>query len=189
MGTLWVDSWHIIAAKYPSFVKTLTLCSTSEKQISAGIEYLKTRIRFIESQPTEKATTASREDIIAVMDKLYAADCLFDKQFVEEIITHETSNQYPQSASSFKRQAHACIAHDASHLLNDIHCPALVIIGEHDKYYTPELAHNLASKLKLGKVKVIPRAAHMIQIEQPELVYSVFNEFIIDTQNKAKREI
>ncbi|MFN7096174.1 MAG: alpha/beta fold hydrolase [Gammaproteobacteria bacterium] len=167
-----------LAAKYPHLVKTLVLCSTSEKQVSAGTEYLKNRIRLIDAQPNDNATTASRDNVIAVMDKLYAAESLLSKQFVEEVIAHETSNKYPQSASSFKRQAQACIEHDASHLLNDIRCPTLIITGEKDKYYTPELAHNLASKFENGKVIIIPNAAHMIQIEQPELVYSAFNDFI-----------
>ncbi|MCE3238719.1 MAG: alpha/beta hydrolase fold protein [Gammaproteobacteria bacterium] len=167
-----------LAAKHPEIVKTLTLCNTAEKQVAAGIEYLKNRIALIEAQPSDGATTANPDDIIAVMDKIYAPESLLNKAFVEEIIAHESSNKYPQSASSFKRQAQACIKHDASNLLTKINCPTLVITGEKDKFYTSERAYDLASKIKCAKTVVIPNAAHMIQIEQPELLCAAFNKFL-----------
>jgi pimeloyl-ACP methyl ester carboxylesterase len=167
-----------IAAKYPDLVKTVTLCNTADKQVEAGVQYLTNRIVLIEAQPSNEATTANPADIIAVMDKLYAPENLLDKAFVEEIITHESSNKYPQSAASFKRQAQACIIHDASNLLAKINCPTLIITGEKDKYYTPELAYGLASKIKSAQAVIIPNAAHMIQIEQPELLCAEFIKFL-----------
>lgn len=168
-----------IAAKHPELVKTVTLCSTAAKQVEAGVQYLRNRIALIEAQPSGEATTANPADIIAVMDKLYAPENLLDKAFVEEIITHETSNKYPQSASSFKRQAQACLTHDASTLVSQINCPTLIMTGEKDKYYTPELAYELASKIKSAQAVVIPNAAHMIQIEQPELLCAALNKFLV----------
>ncbi len=167
-----------LAAKYPALVKTLVLCSTAEKQVAEGIEYLKSRIRLIESQPNEKATTASKENIMAVMDKLYAPESLQNSEFVEEIISHETKNKYPQSRLSFKRQAQACVNHDASHLISAIHCPVLIVTGESDKYYTPALASNLAAKFQNSFVQIIVNAAHMIQIEQPEVLSIAIRNFI-----------
>lgn len=167
-----------IAAKHPDLVKTLTLCSTAAKQVEAGVQYLRNRIALIDAQPSNEATTANRADIIAVMDKLYALESLLDTSFVEEIITHETSNKYPQSASSFKRQAQACLTHDASTLLDQISCRTLIITGEKDKYYTPELAYDLASKIESSQAVVIPDAAHMIQIEQPEFFCVTLNKFL-----------
>lgn len=169
-----------IAAKYPNLVKTLVLCSTAQKQVPAGIEYLKSRIRLIDSQPNKEATTASKEDVIAVLDKLYAEESLRSQSFVEEIICHETSNNHPQSASSFRRQAYACINHDATNLVGLINCPTLIITGEKDKYYTPELATELASKFQQSKAVIIPNTAHMVQIEQPEELVMAFNNFVYE---------
>jgi pimeloyl-ACP methyl ester carboxylesterase len=168
-----------LAAKYPDLVKTVTLCSTAAKQVEAGVQYLRDRIALIDAQSSGEATTANCADIIAVMDKLYAPESLLDKAFVEEIITHETSNKYPKSASSFKRQAKACLTHDASTLLDQINCPTLIITGEKDKYYTPELAYDLTSKIKSAQAAIIPNAAHMIQIEQPELLCAALNKFLV----------
>ena len=171
-----------LAAKHPELIKTLTLCSTTEKQVPAGVEYLKTRIRLIDSQPGSTATTASKEDVMAVMDKIYSAEILLDKNFVKEIILHETSNPNPQSGTSFKRQAKACIQHDASSLLTDILCPVLVVTGEKDNYYTPEVAKILASKIKNARVVIIPHSGHIIQLEQPVLFYDALNNFFNEHQ-------
>src|SRR3990167_10286850 len=173
-----------IAAKQPELVKTLALCSTTEKQVQAAIEYLNARIISIDSQPSDTATTASEHDVRAVMDKIYSADSLQDRRFVEEIVRHETSNPHPQSAASFKRQAVACMRHDASALLSQISCPTFVVTGEKDKYYTPDVAQHLASQLQHAQISIVPHAGHIIQIEQPVFFCDTLNKFIHQNKNQ-----
>lgn len=173
-----------IAAKHPELVQSLVLCSTTEKQVETAVGYLNARIKSLDSQPSATATTASEYDVRAVMDKIYSAESLKDKEFVEEIVKHETSNPHPQLAASFKRQAIACILHDASALLREILCPTLVVTGEKDKYYTPAVAEHLASQLHDAQVVVIPNVGHIIQIEQPTFFYIILNEFIHRNQKR-----
>jgi pimeloyl-ACP methyl ester carboxylesterase len=165
--------------EYPHLIKSLSLCSSAEKQAASGINYLKTRIQLIESAATEKASTASREDVVAVMDKLYAPENLLNQAFVDEIIAHETSNAYPQSALSFKRQAQACLSHDATNVINRIQCPVLIMTGKQDKYYTPLMAKDLSNYFRISKIAIISQAAHMIQLEQPNIFYEKINNFIL----------
>lgn len=166
-----------IAEALPDKVKSLILCSTAEKQVPAGKAYLEKRIQLMEAGTTDHASTASEQDIRAILPMLYAPANL-TPAFSQEIIDFETKNSYPQSAKSFIRQAKACAAHDATNILQNIQAPCLVITGEQDKYYTPAVAANLASKLPNNQVEVIPNAAHMIQIEQPEILISLIDSFI-----------
>ena len=149
-----------LAATYPQFVKSIALCSTAEKQTKTGIAYLTERIRLINEKPSDQASPANREDIVAVMDKIYSPNSLTNTALIEEIIQFETSNPYPQAANSFKRQAIACVKHDAESLLNDIHSPAIIITGEHDRSFPPEIAYALAEKIADSTVTVIPSAGH-----------------------------
>lgn len=156
-----------IAAKYPEFINTLTLCSTSEKQVEPAKAYLKTRITHIDNQGDD-ANTASETDIRAMLPKLYLEKNLKQPGFIEEVIAHEAANPHPQSANSFKRQAIACMNHDAREYIKDIACKTLIITGKEDPYYSPKIAHNMASQISDVHVCIINDAAHMIQVEQPE---------------------
>jgi len=167
-----------IAAKYPELVKTLTLCSTAEKQTDVGIAYLNTRIQSMMSYPAGKQTTIDRASVVSVMDKIYAPVTLENKAFVEEIINFEVNNPYLQSRHAFVRQANACIRHSAEELLKDIRCPTLVVTGEYDKAYPAELAFMLAKKLHNASTVIIPNAAHMLQLEQPRRLVEALQTFI-----------
>ena len=166
-----------IAAALQDKVASLILCSTTDKQPAAGKKYLTTRITSMKASASEEASSASEADIRAAIPMLYAKENQ-QKALIDEIVAFETANKYPQSAMSFIRQAQACIDFDASEIVNKIISPALVVTGEEDPYYTPAVAEALAKKLPAGtKVAIIPSAAHMIQIEQPQAVGEKIVEF------------
>jgi pimeloyl-ACP methyl ester carboxylesterase len=167
-----------IAAKYPELVKTLTLCSTAERQTDIGIAYLNARIQSIMNYPSDQQITIDRASVSSVMDKIYAPVTLENKAFVEEIIDFEVSNPCSQSRDAFVRQANACIRHNAEELLKDIRCPTLVVTGEYDKVYPAELAFMSAKKLYNASTVIIPNAAHMLQLEQPKLLAEALQTFI-----------
>lgn len=56
--------------------------------------------------------------------------------------------------------------------LKEIDCPALVIVGEHDHGTPPEMAKQIHANLRGSDLKIIPSAAHLSNVEQPE----VFNQ-------------
>lgn len=169
-----------LAATNPDIINTLTLCSAADKQPETVIKYLTERVAFIEKNPDGQATTADKENIINVIKKLYSPKTLENKDFIEEIIAFETKNPYPQSAESFKRQANACINHDAEDLIKKITCPTLMVTGKDDNYYTPEVINNVKeSKIPHAKIEIIPDASHMIQLEQPIRLAAAIKNFLI----------
>ena len=136
-----------IATKIPQRIASLILCSTAEKQVPAGTEYLKKRITLLQSQTSDNTSTANKNDITAVLSMLYAEENL-NEDFINEVISAESNNPRPQSGESFIRQAKACIAHDATDIVATITCPTLIITGDKDLYYTPQAANHLCKHIK-----------------------------------------
>jgi len=158
-----------LASKQPKLVNSLILCSTSAKQEPKAKEYVKQRIDFINQQKQKgSASTANPDDIRNAMKALYTKDFLKNKQKVEEILTFETSNPYPQEAESFKRQAIACMNYNAKCILKSMaSIPAHIITGDEDDFYPPSVAQALANHFNSAPVHIIKSASHMIQIETP----------------------
>jgi 3-oxoadipate enol-lactonase len=59
--------------------------------------------------------------------------------------------------------------------LNEIQCPALVVVGEHDHGTPPDMAKQIHENLPNSEFVLIESAAHIANIEQPE----VFNQAVL----------
>ncbi len=57
-------------------------------------------------------------------------------------------------------------------------CPTLVIWGEHDQLSSADKGKRIAAEINGAKFSVIPRAAHMPQIEQPEAFHQIVQPFL-----------
>jgi pimeloyl-ACP methyl ester carboxylesterase len=58
-------------------------------------------------------------------------------------------------------------------------CPTLIIWGEQDRLSPVENGRRVAAEINGAKFSVIPRAAHMPQIEQPEAFHQVVLPFLL----------
>jgi 3-oxoadipate enol-lactonase len=54
------------------------------------------------------------------------------------------------------------------HLLRDIHCPVLLIAGEHDQFTPRSMSEEMASALPDSKLEIYEDATHYLPIEYPE---------------------
>ena len=63
---------------------------------------------------------------------------------------------------------------DSIPLLSQITCPTQIIVGELDQATPPSDANLMAEKIPGARLAIIPAAAHLANIEQPE----VFNEIV-----------
>ncbi|MCW5574823.1 MAG: alpha/beta fold hydrolase [Burkholderiales bacterium] len=59
--------------------------------------------------------------------------------------------------------------------LQEIDCPALVVVGEDDHGTPPEMARQIQANLRGSELLIIPAAAHLSNIEQP----AAFNEAML----------
>ncbi len=59
--------------------------------------------------------------------------------------------------------------------LHEIQAPTLVVVGDHDQSYLLDLARRVAAEAADAELAVIPGAAHMVNMEQPD----AFNETVL----------
>ncbi|WP_066734849.1 3-oxoadipate enol-lactonase [Cupriavidus sp. D384] len=74
--------------------------------------------------------------------------------------------------------AQAIVAFDLADAIGRIHCPALVVTGDKDEGAPVSMAQSIAQKIHGAKLEVLPDAAHLSFIEQPERFHAIFDAFL-----------
>lgn len=74
----------------------------------------------------------------------------------------------------------ACSRFDLRSELRRLTMPALVVCGEADKMTPPEFSRFLAENLPQAALRLIPRAGHMVMLEQPEAVAEALRTFLAE---------
>ncbi|WP_019450309.1 3-oxoadipate enol-lactonase [Cupriavidus sp. BIS7] len=69
-------------------------------------------------------------------------------------------------------------AFDLQDAISRIHCPALVVVGDKDEGSPVSMAQSIAQKIHGAKLEVLPDAAHLSFIEQPERFLAIFDAFL-----------
>jgi 3-oxoadipate enol-lactonase len=62
--------------------------------------------------------------------------------------------------------------------LKEIDCPTLVIVGEQDHGTPPEMARAIHENLRGSELVIIPSAAHLSNVEQPEAFNKAITSFL-----------
>jgi 3-oxoadipate enol-lactonase len=71
---------------------------------------------------------------------------------------------------------------DTTSSLATIQCPTLILVGEKDLLTPPSAAQIMKSKIPNSELQVIPNAAHMSNLENPE----IFNKHLLEFVTKVK---
>lgn len=75
------------------------------------------------------------------------------------------------------RQARELVEHPMTGRLRDVHCPALVVRGEHDAICPQRWADEVATLLGDARVVVVRGGAHAVHWSHPRLVARLIQEF------------
>jgi pimeloyl-ACP methyl ester carboxylesterase len=67
---------------------------------------------------------------------------------------------------------------DTTESLADIKVPALILVGEEDKLTTPDAAGDMHSRIKGSQLHLVPKAAHLSNLENPEFFNARLLEFL-----------
>jgi pimeloyl-ACP methyl ester carboxylesterase len=64
--------------------------------------------------------------------------------------------------------------------LRNVRCPTLVIVGEHDPLIPVGLAKEILAAIPdgLGRLEVIPDAAHHVETDNPAATFDVIRDFV-----------
>ncbi|MCW5606232.1 MAG: alpha/beta fold hydrolase [Burkholderiales bacterium] len=153
------------AVKYPGVCQSMVLADTTSRfPAEAGPQWLN-RIKLAET-----------EGMNAIAEHLLGR--WFTEPFRKanpELMRQIGDAIRATPVEGFTSCAHAVRQIDLTGRLQEIDCPALIMVGEHDPGTTPEQARALHAAKPNSELVVIPSAAHMSSAEQPQ----VFREHML----------
>ena len=85
--------------------------------------------------------------------------------------------------ASYQKALEASVAQDRGAPIEQIRVPTLVIAGEEDTVYPPELAEEMARRIPSAKLLIFERTGHLANLEQPEK----FNQAVFDFISRHNR--
>lgn len=151
--------------KYPQHVSGLILSDTQSIADSdeAKIKREKAALDVLENGPANL--------ISGFMTKALTPEAPeATKNFLLDIL----NSQKPAGIASALRGM--ALRHDTSQFLAETSLPILILTGDKDTLISPEQSQNMNSLAKNSKLAVIANAAHLSNLEQPEL----WNEAVIE---------
>ena len=99
-----------------------------------------------------------------------------DTQLVEAILDMFAR----KTPEMFAAQIKALLSRpDATGVLEQIDCPALVLTGREDGWSPPIRHSEIAGKIRGSKLVIVPDCGHMSHMERPEAVASALREWLV----------
>jgi 3-oxoadipate enol-lactonase len=156
------------ALKYPGVLRTLVLADTTSRYPAEALPVWEERIRTVETQGMEPL-----------------AEPTLQRWFTEDF-----RNRNPEPVSRIRGLilatpvagyvgcSRAIPKTNLSARLKEIRCPILVIAGEDDPGTPVAMAREIHENAPGSKLVVIPRAAHLSNIEQPEGFNRALGDFL-----------
>ncbi|HEY7240812.1 MAG TPA: alpha/beta fold hydrolase, partial [Burkholderiales bacterium] len=148
------------ALAYPERVRTLTLANTSPGFDALSPEEV---LRFVEEREHRSAESAVR--LLGSRARPGAHAALLAS-------FHALRND------SYRKTLEASVAQDRAAPLERLAVPTLVITGDEDRVYPPELAERMARRIPGAKLVVLAGCGHLSNLEQPERFNDVLLEFL-----------
>ena len=82
---------------------------------------------------------------------------------------------------SYRKTLEASVAQDRDAPIENIRSPTMIMYGEEDTVYPPELARAMASRIPGAEVTMIKGAGHLANLEQPDEFNRILLDFLIRT--------
>jgi len=108
------------------------------------------------------------------LKRLGVVGSTMDEELFKEIAAEFGSVNLDRFLAILRELGH----HDASHVLDTIAVPALVIAGDRDAFTPRQLAQQMARRIRGGESLVVRGATHYAALEYPELVNLRIEKFL-----------
>ena len=155
-----------VALHYPDRLLSLTLISSTPGFDALSAEGVK---RFVTERRSR--TPQSLQQLIGSRASRAAYTELLDS--VSRI--HE---------SSYQKTLEASVAQDRAAPIEKISVPTLVIAGEEDTVYPPELAREMARRIPGAELLMLEGTGHLANLEQPERFNQAVQNFLIKQEKR-----
>ena len=160
------------ALKYPGMFNSLALCDTTSRYPAEAAATWVERIKIVESQGMEPLVEPTLARWFTEPFRKAQAGV------VQKVAAMIRSTP----ASGYVGCSHAIPKINLTARLKEISCPSLVIVGKDDPGTPVAMAEEIHRALPGSKLVVIPSAAHLSNLEQPD----AFNRALEDFLDQAK---
>ncbi|HJM49859.1 MAG TPA: alpha/beta fold hydrolase [Alphaproteobacteria bacterium] len=179
-----VDKGHIVGlsmggriaqdffALFPERVKTLTLVATHSSFQDFTPEE---RQRFIDLRRKPLVEEGKQPaDIAPLVARSLLGPFATEAQYRRLVASIAALHK-----ESYIKTVEVTTMFDRSQELGSIDVPTLLVYGENDPLTQPEKGRRMADRIPGAEFVVIPRAGHLINLEQPELFDATVREFLL----------
>ena len=156
------------ALKYPGLFDSLTLADTTSRYPVEAKPMWDQRIKTAESQGMQPLVQGTLERWFTEPFRKSHADKV--KKIAESILSTPPAG-YAGCCAAIPRI-------DVTDRLKEINCRSLVICGDQDPGTPPAMARQIHENLPGSKLVMIPQAAHISNLEQPEAFNRALSEFL-----------
>lgn len=156
------------ALKYPGIFKTLTLADTTSRYPAEAAPMWQARIKT--------ATENGMEPIVEPTLERWFTESF--RKSSSEIVADIANAIRSTPVDGFVGCCHAIPRIDVTSRLREIRVPALVIVGDQDPGTPPSMAREIHENLPGSELVIIPSAAHLSNLEQPEAFNRALDEFL-----------
>lgn len=156
------------ALKYPGIFRSLALCDTASRYPAEAAGPWVERIKTVEAQGMEPmvAPTLAR---------------WFTERFRKarpDVVEKVAGMIRATPAPGYIGCCHAIPKLNLTARLNEIRCPSMVIVGKDDPGTPVAMAEEIHQALPGSKLVIIPDAAHLSNLEQPDAFNQALGDFL-----------
>ena len=146
------------ALKYPGFFQSMVLADTTSRRPPNAEQMWGDRVRTARAQGMEGVVEST---LARWFTEPY-------RQKRKDVMDRIASGIRATPVEGFAGACEAIARVDVLDRLNEIKCPTLVMVGEHDHGTPPEAARAIQAKIPGSELVIIPSAAHLSNVEQTE---------------------
>ena len=146
------------ALKYPAMARSLVLCDTTSHYPAEAAPAWQERIRTVEAKGMEGV-------VEAMLERWFTTPFRKRRPDVMDRIRAMLRGTNPQG---YIGCCHALPKINVTARLKELHCPALVIVGEEDPGTPVEMAREIHAALPGAQLAILRSASHLSNVEQPE---------------------
>jgi 3-oxoadipate enol-lactonase len=157
-----------VALRFPERLKSLALVSTTPGFDALSPEGVK---RFV----TERRSPPTPEGVRRLLGSR-AEPGAFETLWQSVLSVRD---------ESYRKTLEASVAQDRAAPIEQIRVPTLVVAGDEDTVYPPELARDVARRIPGAELAMMPGAGHLVNLEQPGRFNGIVMDFIARQEKKS----
>jgi len=161
------------ALKYPGMFKSLALCDTTSRYPDAAASLWAERIKTVEAQGMEPL-------VASTLERWFTAPF---RQARPEVVAKVAAMIRSTPVPGYVGCSHAIPKINVTARLKEIRCPSVVIVGKDDPGTPVAMAEEIHQALPGSELVIIPSAAHLSNLEQPDAFNQALAKFLDQAGN------